>query len=333
MNALSFSVLASLRALCAPRADVVLFMTDPPFFPSLGVLLKRLRKEKFVYVLMDVYPDVAIRAGVLRGDSAITRFLQWFSRVALKEADRVVVLGEDMKEVAIRNGAPPGRVSVIRNWADPDRILPVSHAENPFRRSLGLDGKFVVEYSGNLGVTHDFDDFLAVAEDLSDNADIRFLVIGDGHRRAEVESFIRNRSLANLILLPYQDASSLSSTLSAGDVHFISLRKGFEGLVVPSKAYGVMAAARPIIYQGEESGEIARMVSRERIGIVIQPGDREGLRKAILSLCHDPEKRAVMGKAARALLVSQFSPDRCLATYGGILGEAVMGNGGTLRCG
>ncbi|MBP2685098.1 MAG: putative colanic acid biosynthesis glycosyl transferase [Deltaproteobacteria bacterium] len=325
MNALSFCFLASLRALCAPRVDVVLFMTDPPFFPALGALLKRIRKEKFVYILMDVYPDVAIRAGILRGNSAVTHFLHWFSRIALKGADRIVVLGEDMKEAAIRNGARPEAVLVIRNWAEPDTIQPVLPEANTFLRALRLDGKFVVEYSGNLGISHDFDDLLAVAESLSHDKGIRFLVIGDGARRREVDSFIEKKGLANLILLPYQEAAQLSQTLSAGDVHFISLRKGFEGLVVPSKAYGVMAAARPIIYQGEESGEIARMVKREGIGIVIPPGDREGLRRAILLLREDRKLRTVMGEAARSALEKRYSSNLSLEKYGQALKELAGG--------
>lgn len=315
MNIVSFCAIAGVRALCSRRADTVVLMTDPPFFPVLGALLKRIRKERFVYVLMDLYPEVAIRAGTLREGSRLTRALRRVSTFALRWADAVVVLGEEMEESAIRAGADPDRVVVIRNWADPGKIFPVPHGENRFRRELGLEGKFVIEYSGNLGITHGFEDLLAVAEELAGEERIRFLFIGDGARRREVEAFAISKRLPNVLLVPYQDDESLSESLSAGDVHFVSLRKGFEGLVVPSKAYGIMAAGRPILYQGERRCEIARMVEREGIGFVVPPGDRRGLRERILFFSREDVGRMRMGETARRALEERYSPAEGLARY------------------
>jgi glycosyltransferase involved in cell wall biosynthesis len=313
MNVAAYAVLAAARALLSKKADVVLFMTDPPFFPLLGAALKFLRGEKIVYILMDLYPEVAFRAGALREGSAAGRALRRLARGALRAADAVVVLGEDMREAALRAGAEAGRVVIIPNWADPEAIRPVSHGENPFRKGLGLDGKFVVAYSGNFGVSHDFSDLLAIAAEWPGDPDIRFLLIGGGARREEVENTAKG--LSNVLLLPYQDGSRLSETLSAGDVHFVSLRPGFEGLVVPSKAYGIMAAGRPILYQGDPQGEIARMVAREGIGAVVLPGDREGLREAILAFKSDPSRRAQTGEAARKALIERYSAKTGLSRY------------------
>jgi glycosyltransferase involved in cell wall biosynthesis len=235
--------------------------------------------------------------------------------LALKSADAVVVLGEDMKEIAIGQGASPDHVHVIRNWADPDRIFPVPPEKNRLRREWGLEGKFVVAYSGNFGVSHDFDDLLSVAEELASDDRFRFLFIGQGIRRPQAERFVSSRKLRNVILRPYQEASILPESLSAGDVHFISLREGFEGLVVPSKAYGVMAAGRPVIYQGSESGEIARMVSKERIGFVVSPGDRERLKRRILEMRADAGLRKRMGETARRALVERYSASIGLDLY------------------
>ncbi len=315
LNVAAYCLNAAMRALCSHRVDTVVLMTDPPFFPVLGALLKQIRKERFVYVLMDLYPEVAVRAGALREGSLPARALQRISSVALRQADAVVVLGEEMGEAAVRAGANPGRVVVIRNWADPEKIVPVAHGENRFRRELDLAGKFVVEYSGNLGVTHDFDDLLAVAEELADEERIRFLFVGDGARRGEVEVVAASKRLTNVVLMPYQDDERLSESLSAGDVHFVSLRKGFEGLVVPSKAYGIMAAGRPILYQGGRQSEIARMVEREGIGFVVPPGDRQELRERILFLSRDDGARRRMGEAARRALEERYSPAEGLARY------------------
>jgi glycosyltransferase involved in cell wall biosynthesis len=295
------------------------FLTNPPLFSVFGTLVKKIRGGRFVYILMDIYPEILIRAGTLREGSVVARILRWIARASLSGADTVVVLGEDMKKVAIRSGASPEKIIIIRNWADPGILHPVTHRENRFRREWGLDGKFVVEYSGNLGVSHSFDDLLSVAEELSGHDEIRFLFVGGGVRFKEVGKTVASKGLGNVVIRPYQDAADLSHSLSAGDVHYVSLRNGFEGLVVPSKAYGIMAAGRPMIYQGNEEGEIAQMIVRERIGFVVPEGDRAGLRDGILRLYRDREMAARMGMFARRALEEKYSASIGLAEYRKVL--------------
>ncbi|MBE0558634.1 MAG: glycosyltransferase family 4 protein [Proteobacteria bacterium] len=315
----SFCFIALGKLLFFPRVDTAVFLTNPPFFSILGTWLKKKRKERFIYVLMDVYPDIAIQGEVIREKGWIAHVLQRMARFTLKNADAVVVLGEDMKEVAVRQGAPADKVAIIRNWADPEKIFPVSPENNELRKKWGLEGKFVVAYSGNFGVSHDFEDLLHTAKDLASNDEIRFLLIGDGVRRREVEKFVNSRRLPNVILQPYQDASSLSESLSVGDIHYISLRRGFEGLVVPSKAYGAMAAGRPIVYQGAATGEIARMIDKEGIGYIVSPGDRKGLNNRILDLRMNPELRKCLGETARKALEERYSAAIGLGLYRKVL--------------
>lgn len=317
----SFCLLASWKIIFAPRVDSVLFLTNPPFLAILGAWLKKIRKERFVYVLMDVYPDVAVQGGIIGNGKRIARVLGRLATFTVKNADAVVVLGDDMKEAVVRQGASPDRVHIIRNWADPDKIFPVPPEKNRLRREWGLEGKFVVTYSGNFGVSHDFDDLLHVAGELASDDRIRFLFIGDGIRRPQVEKFVSSRKLRNVIFRPYQDASILPESLSAGDVHYISLREGFEGLVVPSKAYGVMASGRPIVYQGMEAGEIAQTVLKEGIGFVVPPGDREGLKQRILELQANPDLRRSRGEAARRALEERYSASIGLDLYRKVLAE------------
>ncbi len=322
LNMASYCGIAAARLLLAPRADAVVFLPNPPLFAWLGLVLKRLRGEAFVYVPMDMYPDIAVRAGVLREGSPATRLLRRIARAALAGADAVIVLGDDMREAAVRSGADPAKVAVIRNWADPARIVPVAPEANRLRKAWGLDGRFVVAYSGNFGVSHSFDEILGAAEALAADDGIRFLLVGGGVRFRDVERSVAERRLANVVMKPYRDESELSESLSAGDVHYVSLRDGFEGLVVPSKAYGIMAAGRPIVYQGAAGGEIAAMVKRERIGYVVAPGDRDGLRDAILALRRDAGLRSAMGAAARQALEERYSADACLALYRGAIRSA-----------
>jgi len=315
----SFYLLSGIRLLISPPAETNVFLTNPPFFSVVGALFRKIRGGRFVYILMDVYPDIMVRAGMLKEGGCFTRILRWISRFTVSSADTVIVLGEDMRQVAICSGAPSEKVVIIRNWADPIKICPIAHEENRFRREWGLYGKFVVEYSGNLGVSHSFEDLLAVAESVADNDDIRFLFIGGGIRFRELERAVASRGLGNVIMMPYQKSSDLAHSLSAGDVHYVSLRTGFEGLVVPSKAYGIMAAGRPMIYQGDEKGDIAQMIKRERCGIVIPEGDRERLKEGILRFYRDRAMVARMGMFARRALEEKYSASIGLANYQRIL--------------
>ncbi len=153
----------------------------------------------------------------------------------------------------------------------------------------------------------------------TDNEDIRFLFVGGGTRMKEVERFVSANRLTNVLLKPYQPESELSRSLSVGDVHYVSLRPGFEGLVVPSKAYGAMAAGRPVIYQGDDKGEIARMVRNERIGLVVAPGNRKELLDGILGFHRDRAMTACVGDAARRALVEKHSASVGLALYREVL--------------
>jgi glycosyltransferase involved in cell wall biosynthesis len=304
--------------------DTVVLLTNPPMFAALGLLLRRLRGERFVYVVMDLYPDIATKSGFLREDSFTTHFLRWVTRRTIRGADRVIVLGACMEARVLAYGGRAERVEVIRNWADDEMIRPVAADGNPFRAEQGWGRKFVVMYSGNMGVAHRFDDILEVARRRRADTDLVFAFIGDGVRRKEIEAFRERHGLENVCLLPYQSADRLALSLGAGDVHFVSLRDGFEGLVVPSKSYGIMAAARPILYQGGRSGEIARMVLEHGIGEVVAEGDADALERVIVTLRDDPERAARLGCRAREVLQRDYSRDAALARYRRVLSGAVV---------
>ena len=176
--------------------------------------------------------------------------------MTIKGADRVVVLGTCMLEEVIGYGVDPRKAKIIHNWADEKSIRPLDPNENKFRKAHGLEGKFVIMYSGNMGVVHQFEDILEVARRLRGRSDICFVFIGDGVRHGELVDFQHRYGLKSILLLPYQDRSCLGESLGAGDLHFVSLRNGFEGLVVPSKVYGIMAAARPMVYPGSPKNYI-----------------------------------------------------------------------------
>ena len=299
---LAFGFGAMLRSLFGRRTDLNVFLTQPPLFYLLGYLLKLLRGHKYAVVVMDLYPDVAIRFGILR-QGLLARLLVRVSRIGLRRADHVIVIGRCMRDLLEAEGVSAEALQGIPNWADERTVFPVPPAENSLRRELGIaDHDFVVAYSGNMGRLHDFDDILEAARRLRDRRGIRFVFIGDGARRRGVEAFReRHGLLESITLLPFQPTSRMSESLSLGDVHFVSLRDGFEGLVVPSKTYGALAAGRPVIYQGDWRGEVARLLVESGAGIVTPTGDAEALERAILQFHEHPDDAQRAGDAALRL--------------------------------
>jgi colanic acid biosynthesis glycosyl transferase WcaI len=181
------------------------------------------------------------------------------------------------------------------------------------RRKWGLENKFVVGYSGNLGRAHEFDTVLAASERLRHDPRIVFIFIGGGHRMDELERIVKSRHLdASFLLVPYQDRINLKHSLGVPDVHWISLKPAVEGMIVPSKFYGIAAAGRPTIAITAHDGEIARLIQEHSCGLVIEPGQADALAEAITRLSNDPQSLAAMGQRARAMLEAHFTHRQAL---------------------
>jgi len=288
--------------------DVLVAKTDPPLTSILAMRAANLRGTQFVNWLQDLFPEVAVQLGVpfLRGP--VSQGLVSLRDRSLRAATANVVLGGLMAEQVMKRGVPSDRVHVIPNWCDDEQISPISHRDNVLRREWRLDGKFIVGYSGNLGRAHEFDTVLAAAEELKANSRIVFLIIGGGKKVEQLAYCVKQRGLERgFRFVPYQDRNQLRHSLGAADVHWLSLRPELEGLIVPSKFYGVAAAGRPLVAITASNGEIARLVRKYGCGVVIDPGDAKGLVRALVMLSTDEEKTAAMGTRARAMLDAHFT--------------------------
>jgi colanic acid biosynthesis glycosyl transferase WcaI len=312
LNYAAFHLVALLRALFLPRYDVSIVFTNPPLIPVVGWVLKRLRGTKFIQVVEDVYPDVAVRLGFLGRSGPAARLTAWLSAFLLRSSDRAIALGEAMKRVLVAKGISPERVVEIPNWADGKEIFPVAREQNPFLDSHGLRGRFVVQYSGHMGEAHDFLTILETAESLRDHGEIVFLFVGGGPRKEEIALYKTEHALSNVEILPYQERAGLRFSLSAADVALISLNPDLEELMFPCKVYGIMAAGRPFLYVGSEKGEIGQIAGEAGCGFAVRTGDVEGLRDLVLRLWKDAAQRAELGSRARRYFLEHF--DRPLAT-------------------
>jgi glycosyltransferase involved in cell wall biosynthesis len=288
--------------------DIVIAKTDPPMLSAALGSLAAKRGARFVAWLQDVFPEVAREYGIPGMGWPIGSTLKRLRDRSLARADAVVAIGELMAE---RIGRIPGvdgkRVHVIHNWADGEAIVPVDLETDPLRMQWDLAGKFAVGYSGNLGRVHEFDTLLGAASRLKDDPGVAFVIVGRGPRLAEVQARVRRDELTNVRFEPHQPRDKLAQSLGAVDVHLCVLQPGFEGLVHPSKLYGILAAGRPVIVVGDPKGEAAHIVARSGCGLSVATGDPAALVSAIGDLRRDPAKCKAMGQAARRAFETGYS--------------------------
>lgn len=316
VDLLSFYISAFAHLLkVARRGDLIVAKTDPPLLSILAQGAAALTGARIINWLQDIYPEVASALGVRALNGLPGRLLVTLRNSSLRAAEANVVLSERMALHLRASGIPPHKIQIIPNWSDEEAITPVDHAANDLRTSWGLDGKFVVGYSGNLGRAHEWETMLGAARTLKDHPDIAFLMVGDGHHMGALRAAAEKERLLNIVFQPYQPASALAASLSAADLHWISLNPELEGLVFPSKIYGVLAAGRPILAVVDEDGQVARVVREHQCGLHIALGDHEGFAQAVRQLMADAQMAAAMGAAARKAAIETYSRGKALATW------------------
>ncbi len=304
------------RLLAGPRYDLVVVLTTPPLLGYAASLARRVRGQRYAIWSMDLHPDAEIALGMLSADGLGARRLHAFNDAGYRHADLVVDLGFRMKERIAERGVPADRLLTIPVWSAGDEVWPVAPADNGVRRALGLrDDQLTVMYSGNAGLAHRFDEVLEAMRRLRDDDRFRFVFVGSGPRRAAIEAFIAEHNLANASTHDYFPREQLAESLSAADVHLLTLQEAFAGIAVPSKLYGVMAAGRPVLMVGPERSEPARTIQEHGVGEVIDPatgGTADGVVAALGRLADDPDARRAQGARARAAFQAHF--DRPILT-------------------
>jgi len=281
-------------------------MTDPPLVSVVAAWVARLRGARLVNWLQDLFPEVATNLGMASARGAGGRLFRWLRDESLHRAAANVVLGRRMHERVVALGIDPSKIAQIPNWADGKELRPADRGTNPLRAEWRIGGEFVVGYSGNMGRAHEFQTVLDAADGMRAQTDIAFLFVGGGAQKGGVESAVRERELLNVVFKPYQPREWLCQSLGAADVHLVTLRPELEGLIVPSKFYGIAAVGRPTIFIGAPEGEIGSVVREADCGICVEQGDVGGLVKAITALRDDPELCKRMGANARRVFEARY---------------------------
>jgi len=299
--------------------DRVVVKTDPPMLSVALAPVARSKRLVMVNWLQDVYPETALNLG-MRALAPAAPLLVAARNASLRTATRNVVIGDIMARRLESLGLACHRIAVIPNWGDDEVIAPSPRGGNPLRAAWGLEDKFVVGYSGNLGRAHEYDTLLDAADRLREARGVVFLFVGGGHLTPRLKAEVERRGLGAMFQFrPYQDRELLPQSLAVPDVHWISLAPAMEGLIVPSKFYGVAAAGRPTIAVGDPQGEIAQIVARYDCGVAIALGDGAGLARAILELRGDEARLEEMGRNARALLDGAFTKQHALQRWEALL--------------
>ena len=297
VNYLSYVALAVPRALLH-RCDVVLAMTDPPFQGIIGAFVAMLKRTPYAYNIRDLYPDMAVGGAIVK-PGLLTKIWETLHRWALRRARRVIVLGEDMRARIIAKGVDASHVVIIRDGTE---ILPadtpVSKPDLEVVRAIRGNFSFVLVHAGNLGFYGAWNTLVTAARKLA-NEGVGLVFVGDGAQRKQVQAVAAGA--ANIRFLDFFPPGKIASVLAAADAHVITVKRGLEGVVVPSKMYGILAAGKPIVAVAPAETDAAAIGQKRGFAVSADPDSAEEAAAAIRELVFDSNKVKRMSEAARAV--------------------------------
>jgi colanic acid biosynthesis glycosyl transferase WcaI len=294
LNYLSYVALSVPRAAFVP-CDVVVGMTDPPFEGIVAAFVALLKGKPLVYNIRDMYPDMAVGGSIVEA-GLLTRVWERLHRWALRRATRVVVLGEDMRARIVAKGVRPERIAVVRDGAEICKAGAEPAVDPEVVRAIRGDFKFVLLHAGNLGFYGAWETLVAAAQKLADEG-IGLVFVGDGAQRAQVEAAAAG--CKNVRFLPFFPASKIASVLAAADAHVVTIKRGLEGVIVPSKMYGILAAGKPILAVAPRESDVAQIGEAREFAISADPDDACEVADAVRQIFRDTERLRKMGEAAR----------------------------------
>jgi colanic acid biosynthesis glycosyl transferase WcaI len=314
------------HAFALPRPDVVLCMTDPPFVGAISLVVGRRFRAPLVVISQDVFPEIAVQLGRLT-NPALVNVLRLLVSIYLRRADRIVAIGETMRERLVAKGAPRERVAVIPNWVDTSLLQPAAK-DNEWSRERGLAEAFVVMHSGNVGHAQDLDSLVRAMTYLRDVERLRAVIIGRGARHSELVELAERLEVDDAVtFMNYQPREQLAYSLSAADIHVVGLASGLAGFAVPSRLYGILAVARPVIVAADDDSETARVVREVGCGVVVPPNRPDAIAGAIREALRGDHDLEAMGRAGREWVVAEGDVNVAIGRYRALLDEVRSARG------
>jgi colanic acid biosynthesis glycosyl transferase WcaI len=311
-----------LTALRGRRPDLVMCMTDPPIVGDVGLIVATRFGVPLLVISQDVFPEIAERVKRLE-NPVVLGVLRRLVALYLRRADRVVAIGDTMKKRLEQKGAPSERVTVIPNWVDTAELVPQPR-RNLWSAEQGVDDAFVVMHSGNVGHAQDLDTLVRAATFLHDLDRLRILVVGFGARYGELTDLAERLEVTDKIrFLGYQPRPRLSLSLSSADLHYVGLARGLSGYVVPSRLYGILAVARPVLVSADADSETARLVEEVGCGIVVTPGRPELVAGVIRDVVEERLSLEGMGDLGREWVEREADREVAFGRYRRLVADVV----------
>ena len=313
MAQLFFMVQAMLRALVTPGPMAILVSTSPPFAGFGGCVLSVLRRVPLVWWVMDINPDQMVTSGRLSARSLVARMFDWMNQRTLMQARDVIVLDRFMRDRILQKAPVEAKLHVVPPWPHDNVLADIPHDSNPFRRQHRLTESFVVMYSGNHGYSTPLDTLLEAAKRLRGESRLKFVFIGGGVVKKEIDAMVAREAPPNILSLPYQPLADIRYSLSAADVHVVSIANEGVGIVHPCKVYGALAIGRPVIALAPAASYAADILDQHRVGWLIEHGEVDRLVALLKELLAMPGTAlATMGQAAKEAVRECYSRDRLL---------------------
>ncbi len=321
LNYLSFNISTTLAGLFSGKQDVIFVMSPPLTIGLTAYMLGLIKGIPYSYNLQDIWPEVAVKLGMLRGRRLIA-FFERMEKFIYLHSRKIFAISDEFKINLLNKDVPAGKIEVIPNFTDTDHIRPMEKT-NDFSRAHGQTDKFTVLYAGNVGLSQGLEVILDAAEQLKEHSEINFLIVGEGSCRNQLIAETERRELQNVKLLPFQPESDVPQVYAASDVALIPLRHGITENSVPCKTYSIMAAGKPYIAGVDEGSTVWKLTEQVGCGVSIPPEDGRALAEAVLKLQADTEARQVMGRNGRKYVERHFARETITSRYRAVLESLV----------
>jgi glycosyltransferase involved in cell wall biosynthesis len=321
---LSYFINSILITFKIDKQDIVLTTSQPPVLGGLlGVIGKWVTKGRLVYQIMDFNPEQTIAAGY-SGNKLLLKMMMILDNYSCKKSDLVIVVGNDMQktlEKRFANKNVPNNV-VINNWIDEEAIYPLAkdhHRVVDFKERYGIENKFVIMASGNMGLYYDYENILQIIADFRQDMSVAFVFAGDGAVKQKLQKYARENHLENVVFVPYQEKKDLVYSLNAADVHIVTNAKGIKGVSVPSKIYGVLATNIPVWGILEKGSEVWNIIEKSACGILTEAGNYESIRSSLTKIITEKELFVQAHLTGRQYLLDNFTKHKSIEAYRKIL--------------
>lgn len=312
------SILATFKA---GEQDVVYSISQPPILGGiLGVIGKVIKRAKFVYNIQDFNPEQVAVVGYSK-QKLVINLAKFVDKVSCRLSNCVIVVGRDMQETLKQrfNNQNVPTNTVINNWIDETEIYPLEPNHEKiieFKQKYNLENKFIIMYSGNIGLYYDLENIIKVISKFKTRDDIAFVFVGDGTVKEQIQTYSQEHNLENVMFIPYQKKEDLVYSLNVADVHLVTNQKGIKGVSVPSKVYGVMAAGKAILGVLEQGSEARLLIEKSNCGVVVEPQDYQAIEAAINEVVNQRDKIHSMGLSGRQHLEKYLTKDISIQKYG-----------------